>query len=120
MDWLIKAAYAAGEGMTEAGLRAIDWFTWLWVVGMSLLGGFVSFYQKLKAGKARPFNIAEFIGELGISGLVGIVTFLLCKEWDVSEYLSAALVGITAHMGSRAIMMFEQYVERFFSKKSAP
>lgn len=120
MDWLIRMAHAAGDGLSEAGLRAIDWFTWLWVVGLSVLGGVVSFYQKMKQGHVRPFNFAEFVGELAVSGLVGIITFLLCKEWGLSEVFSAALVGITAHMGSRAIMLFERYLERFFDKKSAP
>jgi len=81
--------------------------TWAWVIGLSLLGGFVSFYQKLKAGHVRAWNVTEFVGEMATSAFVGILTFKACNwlQWDPS--LTAAVVGITAHMGSRALFKAE-------------
>ena len=81
--------------------------TWAWIVGLSLLGGFVSFYQKLRAGLVRAWNFTEFIGELATSAFVGILTFKACVwlKWDTD--LVAAVVGITAHMGSRALFKAE-------------
>lgn len=87
-----------------------DWagvLTWAWVVGLSLLGGFVSFYQKLKAGHVRAWNFTEFVGELATSALVGIITFKLCQWQGFSSDLAPALVGITSHMGSRALFKAE-------------
>lgn len=81
--------------------------TWAWVVGLSLLGGFVSFYQKLRAGHVRAWNITEFIGELATSAFVGIITFKLCQWQGFSSDLAPALVGITSHMGSRALFKAE-------------
>jgi hypothetical protein len=81
--------------------------TWLWVIGLSLLGGFVSFIQKLRAGQVRAWNLTEFVGELATSAFVGILTFKACTwlNWDPS--LTAAVVGITSHMGSRALFKAE-------------
>jgi CHASE2 domain-containing sensor protein len=87
-----------------------DWasiFTWGWVVCLSLLGGFVSFYQKLKAGHVRAWNFTEFVGELATSALVGIITFKLCQWQGFNPDLAPALVGITSHMGSRALFRAE-------------
>ena len=81
--------------------------TWAWVVGISLLGGFVSFYQKLKAGHVRAWNFTEFVGEMATSALVGIITFKLCQWQGFSADLAPALVGITSHMGSRALFKAE-------------
>lgn len=81
--------------------------TWGWVIGLSLLGGFVSFYQKLKAGHVRAWNFTEFIGELATSALVGIITFKFCQWQGFNPDLAPALVGITSHMGSRALFKAE-------------
>lgn len=81
--------------------------TWVWIVLAALLGGFVSFYQKLKAGHVRAWNLTEFMGEMATSALVGFVTFKLCQWQGYSLDLTAALVGITSHMGSRALFKAE-------------
>lgn len=74
-------------------------------------GGLVSFYQKVKAGKVRAFNVVEFVGEIVISGAVGILTYWICKGLEVNEYLTVAGVAITGHMGARAIFVAETKIE---------
>lgn len=87
-------------------------FTYLWVVALASWGGAVGFYRKMKDGRARPFNIVEFIGEVATSALVGVITFWLCEASGVNQLLSAALIAISGHMGSRAIWQFEKWAER--------
>lgn len=111
-DLLIAAAHAAQDAAEDITIRAIDWFTWAWVIVLSSLGGAVNFYQKLKQGSARPFNFAELLGEIVGSAFVGIITFLLCKNSGFNELITAALVAITGHMGSRAMMLFERVLEK--------
>lgn len=91
--------------------------TYAWVLGISMLGGIVSFLRKMRAGVARAFNIIEFIGEIVTSGFVGILTFYFCEAAGISPVLTAAFVGISGHMGSRAIFMFEKKLERYFDSK---
>src|SRR5678809_1102853 len=74
-------------------------------------GGLVSFYQKVKAGKVRVFNIVEFVGEIVISAAVGILTYWICKGLEVNEYLTISGVAITGHMGARAIFVLESKAE---------
>jgi hypothetical protein len=91
-------------------------YTYLWIFGLSMLGGFVSFMRKLKEGHVRAWNFAEFTGELATSAFSGVMTFYLCQWSGFSGVLTAALVGISGHMGSRAIYVMEKFFESKFPK----
>jgi predicted CDP-diglyceride synthetase/phosphatidate cytidylyltransferase len=91
--------------------------TYAWVVALSLLGGVVSFARKVREGVSRRFNVSEFIGELVTSAFAGLITFWLCEWAVVHPLLTAALVGISGHMGSRAIFKLEQFAERIADKR---
>jgi hypothetical protein len=93
--------------------------TYAWVILLSSWGGIVSFMRKRREGLVRVFNITELLGELFTSAFVGIVTFMLCEWSGVAPLLTAAFVGITGHMGSRALFMFESWAESRF-KAMAP
>lgn len=88
--------------------------TYVWVFGLAAWGGVVSFLRKMRDGKARPFNIMEFIGELFTSAFAGILTFWLSEAAGFNPYVTAAFVGISGHMGSRAIGMMENYLGKKF------
>jgi len=85
--------------------------TYVWIIGLSFWGGVSGYVRKLKQGH-RNFSIAELVGEICISGFVGIVTFFICEAADIPPVLSAAIIGISSHMGSRAILMSERILER--------
>lgn len=100
--------------MPEKDPTTYSLLTYAWVTALSVWGGFVNFYQKVKAGTARPFNIVELIGELATSGLVGIVTFFLCESAGIGQLVTAALVAISGHMGTRAILIAENWASSRF------
>lgn len=100
----------------EKGPFDYDFWVYLWVLGVSSIGGVVNFVRNLRAGKTRPFNFIEFIGEIVTSGFVGLLTFWLCEWAKFPPLLAAPLIGITGHMGSRAMFMLEQIAERKFGK----
>ncbi|PPC95245.1 MAG: hypothetical protein CTY33_00375 [Methylotenera sp.] len=93
-----------------------EFITYLWVVGLSAWGGVVSFMAKRKQGVARPFNFMELIGEIVTSAFAGMMTFWLAELANFPPLLTAALVGISGHMGSRSIGLLENY----FTKKFNP
>lgn len=94
--------------------------TWLWVIAMSLLGGFVSFMRKVRSGHARAWNFTEFIGEIVTAALVGIITYNLCRWLNYPDSLTAALVGISSHMGSRALFKLERLFDAKFPVTTPP
>lgn len=102
---VIQAAPQIAEAAKPAILEPL---TYLWVAVLAGWGGIANFCHKLKTGHARPFNIAEFVGELVISSFAGIITYYFCQATHIDGYLSAVLVGISGHMGSRAIFLIER------------
>lgn len=86
--------------------------TYAWVFVLSSWGGAVSFYRKIQSGAARPWNIAELLGEILTSVFAGIVTFYLCEAGGIDGPMQAALVAISGHMGSRAIFIFENWASK--------
>lgn len=88
--------------------------TYAWVFCLSILGGLVNFMRKLKSGHTRAFNIVELIGEIVTSAFAGVITFWLCEHAQLNPLVTAALVGISGHAGSRAILFFEDLLQSKF------
>jgi hypothetical protein len=89
--------------------------SWILLIGLSLWGGFASFVRKMKEGHVRVWNLTEFVGELVISGFTGIVTANLCEAMSAPAPLKYAMVGIAAHMGSRALFKLETVLNTKFN-----
>ena len=89
-----------------------SFITYLWVIGMAMLGGVAHNVKKLKNGTLKRFSFSELIGDLIISGFLGIVTFFLCEYAGLDRMLSAALVGMSAHQGTRGIYFIEELIAR--------
>ncbi len=110
------SATVGGRGPFDVQLLA----TYGWVFALSLLGGAASWAKKVREGHTRAFNLVELVGELVISSFAGMFTFFLCRWAGVNDWLSAALIGIAGHMGSRAIFLGEQLLERWFGRINPP
>lgn len=100
--------------MPEKSPESYHWLTYAWVFGLSALGGAVSFIRKVREGRARAFNITEFVGELFTSAFAGVLTFYLCEWSNFAPLATAAFVGIAGHMGSRALFQIEGFFETKF------
>lgn len=96
---------------TTKTVESIGILTYLWVLGLSAWGGIISFLRKKRAGEARPFNFAEMIGEIMTSAFSGVLTFWLCESAGMDSLMTAVLVGISGHMGSRALFQLERLIE---------
>lgn len=104
------------QSPTPGGSFNIDvLFSWALLIGLSLLGGWASFIRKMKEGHVRAWNITEFVGELVVSGFTGIIVANLCDYIGAPVSLKYALVGIMAHMGSRALFKLESLANAKFN-----
>lgn len=88
--------------------------TYLWVLALSTWGGVVHYLKKVREGGASRFNITEFIGDIVTSAFAGVITFYLCQAGGMDSLYTAALVGVSGHMGSRAIFVFEKWLKTKF------
>lgn len=79
------------------------------ILGTALLGGLVSWYAKVRKGEAQAWNLTQLIGELSTSAFAGLLMFWLCELSNSPQLLTASLVGISGHMGTRAITALENF-----------
>lgn len=110
MDNEIKAA-AEVVGKTP---ESYPFFTYLWVIGISIAGGIVSFIRQLRNGTRKPHNLMELVGEVFTSAFVGVVTFWFCEASNISPLWTAVMVAVSGHMGTRAIYIGEKLIIKRF------
>ncbi len=82
------------------------------VLSIALLGGLVSFAAKVKAGSVSAFNVMHLVGELTTSAFAGLMCFWLAEAAGLPQLVTVCLVGVSGHMGARAIAIFEQWAQR--------
>lgn len=102
--------------MIEKDPTTYSLLTYLWVLGISTLGGIVSYGRKRRMNLIPRFSITELLGEMFTSAFAGLVTFFLCEAANIDPMLSAAMIAISGHMGSRAIFMLEDWLQHRYGK----
>ena len=84
--------------------------TYIWVIGLSILGGTVRTLTHLKMGMSFRDLCRRWIIDIVVSAFIGMVTFFLCEYAQLDQMLTAAFIGISAHMGTRAIVIIEEFL----------
>jgi hypothetical protein len=115
-DLIVASAFAQTAALKDP--FSYGWQVYAWVMAWAGAGGFVSFYQKMKRGDVRAFNIVELVGELVTSAFVGILTFWICEAYQVPQLLEAVAISVSGHMGTRVIFMIEQWATKKFGVDS--
>jgi peptidoglycan/LPS O-acetylase OafA/YrhL len=87
------------------------------MLGVALLGGLVSWWAKVRKGEAKAWHISGLVGELCTSAFAGLLAFWLCEWAATPPLLTASLVGIAGHMGTRAISAFEEFAQKRYGAK---
>lgn len=103
--------------MPEKDPMTYEFLTYFWVTIVSVWGGAASFIRRVRKMDQPRYSVVEFVGEIVISIGVGLLTFFLCEWANLDRMLSAALIGVTAHMGSRALLVGEQVLERWVKNR---
>lgn len=83
---------------------------------LSTWGGVVNHITKLRNGR-KKFQAKELVFDLVVSTFAGLITFYFCRAAGVSETMSAVLIAISGHMGTRAIAGFETIYRRVIGAK---
>lgn len=85
---------------------------YVWVIVLASWGGAVSYFHKIDKHNIR-FSLLRFFAEVSTSAFVGVVTFLICDSAKLSWEVTAAFVGVSGHMGTRALFLIEKKYEDF-------
>lgn len=81
---------------------------------LSLWGGIVNYIQSVRRG--RIFSWRELAFDLVTSSFAGLLTYYFCLTAGISDTMSAILIAISGHMGTRAISGFEAIHRQIFGK----
>ena len=92
------------------------YITYFWVFFLSAWGGIINFKNKMKQGILVRFSLAELIGDIATSAFAGVITFYLCESANVAPVLTAAMVGISGHMGARLLFTMEKIIQKRLEK----
>jgi len=103
-----------GNAMPHNDPSNYSLITYVWVILLSIWGGIVHHIKKVKTGVVARFSLSELVGDLFISGFIGVMTFYFCEYAGVDKMLTAFLVGISSHMGTRGLMMLEDVAAKKF------
>ena len=87
------------------------------ILAVALFGGLASWYGKVRRGEMLMWNISALVGELCISAFAGLIAFYLCDYMSLHQGLTAAIVGVAGHAGTKGINWLESLGQRFAEKK---
>lgn len=90
-----------------SSFSAIHMLDALILLGLSLLGGAVSFVQAWRAGRYPAFHFMAFVGEIMTAGFAGLMAFFLCKSIGADGWTLAVASGMSGYMGTRALALIE-------------
>jgi hypothetical protein len=87
------------------------YISYLWVVGVSLWAGVVSFFEQPEA----KFSMIKFMIHLSSAAFAGLLTFWICQYGNVPGPLIGVFCGIASHMGTPALLklkIFQTLLEK--------
>jgi len=77
---------------------------------MAFAGGFVNWYAKVRAGHTRSVNVVELLGEMLVSGVVGLGSYMASDGLGLPPSFCAVSAGVGGHMGTRLLFLAEQWM----------
>ena len=87
------------------------------ILGIALLGGFASWYSRVRRGQAELLSFSALVGELAVSAFAGLITFWVCESFELSPLVTAAAAGMAGHAGGTGISWMERIGKRYAEKR---
>lgn len=93
---------------------------WAFTLALALIGGMVNWYAKVRKGDLAAHNLQALVGELATSAFAGVLAFFTCEAMGLQPLYTAAIVGVSGHMGTRAIDWMEGVLKSHASRLAGP
>jgi len=79
---------------------------------LASFGGLVKRLSDLEKHPERKATFAYYVTGSGISMFVGIVVYFLCKNFDVSQFLTAGLTALSGYMGTPVLDLLSSIAKK--------
>jgi hypothetical protein len=102
--------------LTTKGTSVLDpqqhewWLTTVLMVILSSWAGVVSYLRMLVKG--LEFKMLSFVSHISSSALAGLITVLLCDQYELSIQWTGIACAISGHMGAEAMKIFEDRLKK--------
>jgi hypothetical protein len=95
---------------------------WCLGLAMALLGGIITFLEKLSSGHYKKLSwkgqLLRFILDIGTAGFVGSIVVLIAHKHGVSMEWTGVFGGIAGHSAARLLFLADNVLEKFFKAKA--
>lgn len=88
-----------------------DNLPFFYALALSLWGGFVQYANKVRMGELWSWK-SMFL-DLVVCSFVGILAFFMCQAIEVEGWRAAVIIAVSAHEGSRSIVVFMSWRDKF-------
>ena len=96
--------------LRSANEIALPVLTFAWVMGLSLLSGLATYFNRICHGEKMLSPYVTFFLDLIYCQMAGMITYFLAISAGTDGLLTAALVSAGSHMGARLIFAVESLV----------
>ena len=96
--------------LRSANEIALPVLTFAWVMGLSLLSGLATYFNRVCHGEVMASPYVTFFLDLIYCQMAGMITYFLAISAGTDGLLTAALVSTGSHMGARLIFAVESMV----------
>lgn len=86
------------------------WLTTLLLVILAMWAGFVSYLRTLVKG--QEFRWLWFASHMSSSALAGLITALLCDQYEVTIQWTGIACALAGHMSAEAVKVFEDRMRK--------
>lgn len=91
------------------------------VIFLGAIGGLVARLQRISGNDVHCWKCAAFriVVDMITSGFCGVLAFWACESLNIPQLMTAVVIGICGHMGSRALFLAEKHFsEKMFNSNS--
>lgn len=83
---------------------------------LAWFGGLVKRIAELEKNPGRKASLSYYIVGSFISTFVGIVVYFLCKNFSVSQFLTASLTALSGYMGAPVLDLLSEMAKKLIEK----
>lgn len=84
---------------------------------LAWFGGLVKRIAELEKNPDRKVSFSYYVVGSFISTFVGIVVYFLCKNFGLSQFLTASLTALSGYMGSPVLDLLSEIARKWVDKR---